>query len=260
MRSLARLIWNEYLKMIYRTSTLVMCGGLMALILFSFALDRWYNPFYTGYWQAVASQSWLSFFIMVMAVILAGRIIADEFQWGTIKFLLIRPAGRSRILFVKYGAVLCFCFFLLMVLFLCSMILNWIFQPQGVADPSLPSKEENGNGSAVGMVLKLYALRMVEIAVYAGISFMISALFKSVALATGLTFFFMLFGPETANQLGTSGFGSYFLFHHTGLSQYAQWNVTESVFSLAESLGVVLIHLAIFYGIAWIRFTKQDVF
>jgi len=110
------------------------------------------------------------------------------------------------------------------------------------------------------MVLKLYALRMVEIAVYAGISFMISALFKSVALATGLTFFFMLFGPETANQLGTSGFGSYFLFHHTGLSQYAQWNVTESVFSLAESLGVVLIHLAIFYGIAWIRFTKQDVF
>jgi len=110
--------------MIYRTSTLVMCGGLMALILFSFALDRWYNPFYTGYWQAVASQSWLSFFIMVMAVILAGRIIADEFQWGTIKFLLIRPAGRSRILFVKYGAVLCFCFFLLMVLFLCSMILT----------------------------------------------------------------------------------------------------------------------------------------
>lgn len=260
MRYLVRLIWNENLKMLYRTSTLVMSGGLIALIFLTFALDRWYNPFYIGYRQAVASQSWLSIFIAMIAVILASRTIADEFQWGTIKLLLIRPAGRSTILWAKFCAVLSFSLLLLVVLLICSMVLNLIFQPQDVTEPSVFSTGEKGNGSPWPMVLKLYALRMVEIGIYAGLSFMISALFKSVALATGITFFLMIFGSEIANQLGTSGLSRFFLFHHTGLSQFAQWNATDSAFTLFESLVIVIIHLLIFYGIAWLCFTKQDVF
>lgn len=259
MRVLGRLIWNEILKMINRTSTLMMSGGMVAIILLTFAMDRWYNPFNTGYWQAVVGQSWLSIFIMVITVILASRIIADEFHWGTIKLLLIRPASRSKILFAKYCAVFSYGFFLLMILFIFSLVLNWIFKPPVAPDLSLLSASQAGSGGLV-MVLKLYGLRMAEVSIYTGIAFMISALFTSVALATGITFFLMVFGPEIANQLGSSGWSRFFLFHHTGLSRFAQPNPTESLFSLSESLGIVLIHWLFFYGIAWIRFTKQDVF
>ena len=41
-------------------------------------------------------------FILIFSVIVAGTIVSNEFQKGTIKLLLTRPYSRNKILLSKY--------------------------------------------------------------------------------------------------------------------------------------------------------------
>ncbi len=61
------------------------------------------------------SLSGLSFIVLIGVILVASQIVAEEFNKGTIKQLLLRPYSRAKILLSKYCAVLLVFLFLLLL-------------------------------------------------------------------------------------------------------------------------------------------------
>ena len=64
-------------------------------------------------WSFVRDTSNIIQFVGMFSIIIAGGIVASEYNWGTIKLLLIRPIDRGKILVSKYMAVIAFSLMLL---------------------------------------------------------------------------------------------------------------------------------------------------
>ncbi|WP_145453457.1 ABC transporter permease subunit, partial [Staphylococcus epidermidis] len=58
----------------------------------------------------------------LFVLIIAAGIVANEFSWGTIKVLLVKPYKRWKILLSKYIAVNLFLLLMLILLFVFSGI------------------------------------------------------------------------------------------------------------------------------------------
>lgn len=56
-------------------------------------------------------------FAGLFVITVAAGIVANEFSWGTVKLLVIRPISRFKILLAKYVTVLLFALALLFILF-----------------------------------------------------------------------------------------------------------------------------------------------
>ena len=76
------------------------------------------------------------FFVIITIALIAGSVVSDEFNKGTIKQLLIRPHTRSKILFSKLIAVLIVFFIVLLFHYLLNAIssiitgdINELFMP-----------------------------------------------------------------------------------------------------------------------------------
>ncbi|WP_412095571.1 ABC transporter permease, partial [Bacillus inaquosorum] len=83
----------------------------------------------TGYtvWSYVTDSAGFTILTGLFTIIIAAGIVANEFNWGTIKLLMIRPLNRFQILLSKYITVLLFGFLLLFILFMGSTLLGLIF-------------------------------------------------------------------------------------------------------------------------------------
>ncbi len=62
----------------------------------------------TGYtvWSYVTDSSMMTVLTGLFTIIIAAGIVANEFNWGTIKALAIRPLSRFQILLSKYMTML----------------------------------------------------------------------------------------------------------------------------------------------------------
>lgn len=246
-----RLLAVENLKIYARPSTRAMLISLWFAALLAAAGEHYLAPTGAAFWASMAGQSWAAILVRIFAVIVAGGAVANEYAWGTIKLLLIRPVSRGRILMAKYLAVLLFAAAMMAILLLALILVNGIISATG----RLPAETAKaGTVQTPGGVLALFGLRYVEIIAYATIAFMLSAVSRSNALAIGVTFFAMALGPEAAGFLEGSGLGRYFLFSQTGLIRFL-----EPQEGLGFALMVIGAHLAAFYAAAWWAFVKRDV-
>ncbi len=67
-------------------------------------------------WTFVQDASNLISLAGLFTIIISAGIVASEFNWGTIKLLLIRPINRSKILASKYLTVILFALFLIAII------------------------------------------------------------------------------------------------------------------------------------------------
>jgi len=109
------LIRVEFVKQLYRLRTYIALG-LMAFIpvLITLAVEfgrRPHDPQEQSFF-AVATASGLnvplaaltatsSFLLVVVVAVFAGAAVSEEANWGSLRYLLVRPVSRSRLLFSK---------------------------------------------------------------------------------------------------------------------------------------------------------------
>jgi ABC-2 type transport system permease protein len=263
---LLRIIRSENLKIYQRKSTLVMIGLLTLLDCYS-AISSRINPLLNqGLWGAVGGETWLFFLITIFTMIIAAGIVANEFNWGTIKLLLIHPISRAKILLGKYLALLLFGVALTLLLLGFSLVIHTVWYGLkfiGLTDVSgaLPSASTPNAFNSFGGVLWLYGLKYVDVMVYGTFAFMLSALSKSNALTIGVSLLAMIFGPELTNYLfSNSSVGKYVFFTHLDLAKYFGPNAGQfSGMSFQFSALVLFFYVMIFNIIAWLVFTKRDI-
>lgn len=235
------------------------------LLKIEYALEHDIPPIDATMWSGVMDSTGFIILVTIMTVIVAGDIVASEFTWGTIKMLLIRPASRAKILLSKYVASFLFALFLLLSLFFFSIVLNGILYGFSGFGQSMLSVNESGNGvvevSIIGHVLKAYALSIVELIMIVTMSFMISSVFRSSALAIAFSIVALLMGQLVTLSLAAFfDWAKYLLFANMDLTQYSAGRqpLLEGM-TMGFSLTMLALYFIVFNVLSWLFFTKRDV-
>ncbi len=216
----------------------------------------------TNMWTFVSDAQALITFAGLFTIIIAAGIVASEFSWGTIKLLLIRPFGRSSILFSKYITVVLYGLFFLSILYTLSVLVGYILFGTPTAEiPHLAFV--NGEVVERNIVFHLigqYLLSSIDVLLIATMAFMISAVFRNSSLAIGLSLF-LLFTGNTATMLLASKFEwtKYFLFANTDLTMYFDGVPLVDGMTLSFSIMMLVIYFVFFHLLAFLVFNKRDV-
>ncbi|MYW05120.1 ABC transporter permease subunit [Streptomyces sp. SID3343] len=73
----------------------------------------------------------LPFFLPMTVGVVAGDSIAGEANSGTLRYLLVAPAGRTRLLLVKFGGILAFCLAATLTVALTALVVGAVLFPMG---------------------------------------------------------------------------------------------------------------------------------
>ncbi|MEF3302711.1 ABC transporter permease subunit [Paenibacillus sp. GYB003] len=253
MSSLLNLIRNENMKIYRRPRTWAMAAlVLAAAIAFAVLLKSFAVGGGASAMTYISNASSMTFLVFIFSVVIAADIVAGEFTWGTIKLLLIRPVGRSKVLLAKYIAVLLFMLALLALLFVSTVVIG--FLTFGAA--------QNGVPLTMGGILREYGFRLVELVINVTFAFMISTVFRSSALAISLAFVIMFASGSVMTALIhlKKTWAKYILFANTDLSVYFGGRKPPfEGMTLGFSVTMLVLYYAVFIALAWTIFRKRDV-
>ncbi|MCE4046928.1 ABC transporter permease [Bacillus sp. Au-Bac7] len=213
-------------------------------------------------WDFISDSSELISFAGLFTIIIAAGIVANEFAWGTVKLLLIRPIGRAKILLSKYLSVILFGVCLILVLFGFALLLGAILF--GFPESSTPYLNyHDGKVTEQSMILHLlitYGLNSIDLLMITTMAFMISSVFRNSSLAVGISIFLMFMGGTVTYMLSTKfEWAKYILFANTDLTQYFEGTPLMEGMTLPFSIVMLCVYFLIFHLLAFFVFKKRDV-
>ncbi|QHZ45995.1 MULTISPECIES: ABC transporter permease [Bacillus] len=198
----------------------------------------------------------------LFVITVAAGIVANEFSWGTVKLLVIRPISRFKILLAKYITVLLFGLALLVILYASAGITGLALF--GAGDGSqVHLAYVDGSVEEKNLLLHLgvgYLMKSISLLMMATMAFMISAVFRNSSLAVGISIFLLAVGGTATNLLSLKfDWVKYILFANTDLSQYFDGEPLVSGMTLGFSVTVLAVYYIIFQVLAFGVFTKRDI-
>ena len=210
-----------------------------------------------GLFLAFASlAATLPFFLPMSIGVIAGDSVAGEAGGGTLRYLLVAPAGRTRLLLAKYTSVLVFCLTATLVVALSGLVVGFALFPVGsvttLSGTTIPLSA--GMLRAV-LIALLVAGSLVGIA---ALGLFISTLTDSGigAMATTVGLLITVQIVDNIPQLHAVQpylFPHYWLSFADVLRDPMQWN------GVAKNLGLQALYAAVFGSAAWARFTSRDI-
>jgi ABC-type transport system involved in multi-copper enzyme maturation permease subunit len=219
-----------------------------------------------GFWPSFAASMQVmgAFNILgVLAIIIAGRSVAAEHSSGTIKFLLINPVARWKVLLAKYAAVLTAGLGMLALLFIANFIFAGVFFGfEGTGAPYLSIIDgEAVNGSSFLYMASRYLIGAVGILALATFAFALSALVRSSALAVGLGVSLYLVGWSVTMVMANMGFyqARYVLFANTDLLAVINGSGPFTHHTLGFALLNIAVYMVVFLWTAWDAFVRADI-
>ncbi|WP_059173175.1 ABC transporter permease [Bacillus sp. FJAT-27445] len=230
-------------------------------------LDENINPNEMSNWHFMNQTVYgVTTLVTLFAVIVSSAIVSSEFSDGTIKQLLIRPHQRWAILLSKYLSAIIYSLMLVVVLIVSGYIAgSLIFGNGGFNAEFFEYSLEGGRKLAeIGPQFFLKVLYYLpSLLILITISFMLSTLFKSQALAVGIGIF-VLFLSSTLGGLIVMlaekyTWAKFLIFPHMDLTVYAlQDKILEDV-TLPISLLTLSVYYVIFMLLTFTIFQKRDV-
>ncbi|MFD2617171.1 ABC transporter permease subunit [Terrilactibacillus laevilacticus] len=209
--------------------------------------------------SAIGSSGLITLFI----IIIAASIVSQEYAWGTMKLVLMRPVQRWKVLLAKYLSVLFNALLLLVFLGILAFIVGAIVF--GFKDTSFQYVyERNGivHQTSIFTHFFLFGLsHYIGMIMIAAFAFMLSTLFKNNALAIALSIFIEFAGSIIGSILAMFGksYVKYLFFVNTDLMQYIEGSPSIKGMTLGFSITVLLVYFIIFMGISFFTFEKRDV-
>jgi ABC-2 type transport system permease protein len=201
--------------------------------------------------------------ISLFVIVVAGGIVANEFSWGTIKSLLVKPHSRSKILLAKYVSVLQFALLMLVMLFAGTFACYGLLFDFNHWDTAYLSVNEYGIVQESNMIVHLisqYLLNSIDLLFVATIAFMISSIFRNPALAIGFSIVLFMAGGVATNMLAVKyDWIKYTLFANTSLTMYQEGTPLIEGMTLPFSIIVLCVYYVVFLITTWTVFKKRDI-
>ncbi|MEV0260975.1 ABC transporter permease [Streptomyces sp. NPDC050617] len=198
----------------------------------------------------------LPFFLPMAIGVVAGDAIAGEASSGTLRYLLVAPAGRTRLLLAKYATVITFCLAATLVVAVSALVVGALLFPLG--DVTLISGTTVSFADGLlraGVIAVVVAASLVGVA---AVGLFISTLTNSGIAAMAATVG-LLITVQILDQIPQLHAVQPYLFPHYWLS-FADL-LRDPVYwdELRRNLGLQALYAAVFGSAAWARFTTRDI-
>lgn len=165
-------------------------------------------------------------FIIVIVVMIAGTIVSEEFNKGTIKLLLVKPYSRNKILLSKFITVLIMiAFSIVMIIGMELIVGGFIFGFESLSVPILQYNFDTNMLQEINVFSYLgiqTIMQLPSIILLATLSFALSTIFTNSPVAIALPLLGYM-GVAIINQLAIQyniGFLKYFVTLNWDFSQY----------------------------------------
>ncbi|SCK50674.1 ABC transporter permease [Streptomyces sp. WMMB 322] len=198
----------------------------------------------------------LPFFLPMTVGVVAGDSVAGEANAGTLRYLLVAPSGRTRLLLVKYAGTVVFCFAATLVVTAAALATGAVLFPLGevtlLSGTTVPLSEGLLRAVAIAVAVS------VSLTGVAALGLFISTLTNSgiAAMAATVGLLLMVQIVDTVPQLHAVQpylFPHYWLSFADVLRDPVYWD------ELVKNFGLQALYTAVFGSAAWARFTTRDV-
>ncbi|MFF6908019.1 ABC transporter permease [Streptomyces sp. NPDC012389] len=198
----------------------------------------------------------LPVFLPMAVGVIAGDAIAGEASAGTLRYLLVAPAGRTRLLLAKYASVLTFCLVATFVVAASALAVGALLFPVGEVTTISGTRISFGEGLVrAGLTAVVVAASLVG---FAALGLFVSTLTNSgigaMAATVGLLITVQIL--DSIPQLSAVHpylFSHYWMSFADVLREPVHWEELSKNFQLQG------LYAAVFGSAAWARFTAKDI-
>jgi ABC-2 type transport system permease protein len=198
----------------------------------------------------------LPFFLPMAVGVVAGDAIAGEASAGTLRYLLVAPAGRTRLLLAKYATVIAFCLAATLVVAASALAVGALLFPVGdlvtISGTRITYTEGLGRALLIALVVAASLLGVAALGLF--VSTLTGSGIAAMATTVGL-----LITVQILDQIPQLDAVRPYFFSHYWLS-FADL-MREPVYwdDLVKNLGLQALYAAVFGSAAWARFTTKDI-
>ena len=206
-----------------------------------------------------------SFLILIFSIMIAGGIVSDEFNKGTIKSLLIVPHKRSKILLAKYISIIIMILLIIGVLIVSELLIGGIFM--GFSSLSIPVVVYNITDSALEIInifgylgLQILA-NLPQIILLATLAFACSVIVNSTAFSIVIPFCGII-ASELINAFAYAydiKILNYFVTTNWDFTVYLFGGTSIYGNSVLHAIIVCLVYLLIMLVVTFIVFKRKDI-
>ncbi|MDQ0992406.1 ABC transporter permease [Streptomyces sp. V3I7] len=198
----------------------------------------------------------LPFFLPMAIGLVAGDAVAGEAASGTLRYLLVAPAGRTRLLLTKYATTIAFCLVATLVVATSALAVGALLFPLG--EVTTISGTRIGFGEGLLRALLIALVVAASLVGFAALGLFVSTLTNS-GIAAMATTVGLLITVQILDQIPQLHAIQPYLFSHYWLS-FADL-LRDPVYwdGVVRNLGLQAVYAAVFGAAAWARFTAKDI-
>ncbi|UQU61653.1 ABC transporter permease [Couchioplanes caeruleus] len=216
-------------------------------------------------YPAAAMALVMPVFLPVSVAVLAGDAVAGEAATGTLRYLLIRPVGRTRLLAAKLIALIVFVLFAIVAVLLTSYVTGLaLFGSQPSAGVALPADVTSLSGVTItpaGLALRM--LGTVAYIVISMLSVAAIALFLSTvtdsALGAAMGALAVLVTSQVLVTLDAAAAVRPYLPTRYWLAWIDFFRDPVLWRDIERGAGIQLVYLVVLLGMAWANFLTRNV-
>ncbi|MFD9543614.1 ABC transporter permease [Streptomyces sp. NPDC060022] len=203
-----------------------------------------------------ALSATLPVFLPMAVGVVAGDSVAGEASGGTLRYLLVAPAGRTRLLLAKYASVLVFCLFATLVVAASALAVGALLFPVGEVTTISGTRIGFGEGLVrAGLIAVAVAVSLTG---FAALGLFVSTLTNSGIAAMAATVGVLITVQILDAMPQLDGIHPY-LFPHYWMSFTDLLRDPVYWDEMARNLGLQGAYVAVFGSAAWARFTTKDI-
>ncbi|MDX3401888.1 ABC transporter permease [Streptomyces sp. ME01-18h] len=198
----------------------------------------------------------LPFFLPMAIGVVAGDAIAGESSAGTLRYLLVAPADRSRLLLTKYATVVAFCLAATLVVAVSALAVGALLFPVGdlitISGTRITYAEGLGRALLIALVVAASLVGIAALGLF--VSTMTGSGIAAMATTVGLLITVQILDQiPQLDALQPYFFSHYWLSFADVMREPVYWD------DLVKNLGLQALYAAVFGSAAWARFTTKDI-
>ena len=205
-------------------------------------------------------------FILIIGIVIAGSIVSEEFNRGTIKLLLVKPYTRVKILLAKFIAVMIVLVISIVFIAVCQVVIGTlVFGFEGLTIPAIVYNFNTNTVETINIFAYVALIGICKLPIYVlltTLAFTCSTLFTNTALAVSIPFLGYIAAP-LLNQLAIAykiKAITYFVTPNWDLSTYLFGGTPMfEGLTMPFSIAVCAIYLTIMLILSCVVFKKRDI-
>ncbi|MEU8905924.1 ABC transporter permease [Streptomyces mirabilis] len=198
----------------------------------------------------------LPFFLPMAIGVIAGDAIAGEANAGTLRYLLVAPAGRTRLLLTKYATTMTFCLVATLVVALSALTVGALLFPLGelttISGTRISFTEGLGRALLIALVVAASLIGVAALGLF--VSTLTNSGIAAMATTVGLLVTIQILDQiPQLHALQPYFFSHYWLSFADLMRDPVYWD------DMVRNLGLQGLYAAVFGSAAWARFAAKDI-